>query len=212
MRACHAGCPPRERTGPQAVPRASAPARQRRPRPAGDVAFPVVTSVRRDAARITRWHGAGDVLRPLSRSLAPGLGVTRCPEHRHDQHPEAYESDNHRQDDPRRGAKKLLLRCLDGWRWGHVAHLLRTSPLPRGQHPCLKLLQNLADHRHRLYFAGANPLDRCDGAHRANQERCTQLGLFMHSHGAIQASALQRRDHLVPGQHDKSCPSSRWGG
>jgi hypothetical protein len=93
--------------------------------------FPVVTSARRDAARITRRHGAGDVLRPLSRSLAPGIGVTRCPEHRHDQHPEAYESDNHRQDDPRRGAKKLLLRCLDGWRWGHVAHLLIPRPTPR---------------------------------------------------------------------------------
>lgn len=87
------------------------------PGQAGHLVFPVVTSARRDAARITRWHVAGDVPRPLSRSLAPGIRVTRCPEHRHDQHREADDSDNHRQDDPRRGAKKLLLRCPDSWQW-----------------------------------------------------------------------------------------------
>jgi hypothetical protein len=115
--------------GPVPLPASDVPGR------ADDVAaFPVITSARREAARITRLHGAGDVLRPLWCSLAPGIGVTRCPEHRHDQHREADDSDNHRQDDPRRGAKKLLLRCPDGWWWRHVADLLMphgwTRPAP----------------------------------------------------------------------------------
>src|SRR6266516_2647268 len=125
--------------GPVPLPASGVPGR------AGHLVFPIITSARRNALRITRWHGAGDVPRPPPRSLAPDIRVTRCPEHRHDQHPEAYDRDNRRQDDPRRGAKKLLLRCPDNWRWD----TLRTSwrlALPRRQHPCLKLPHNLADH------------------------------------------------------------------
>src|SRR6266487_6286260 len=111
--------------GPVPLPASGVPGR------AGHLVFPIITSARRNALRITRWHGAGDVPRPPPRSLAPDIRVTRCPEHRHDQHPEAYDRDNRRQDDPRRGAKKLLLRCADFWRWGHGAHLLAASATPQ---------------------------------------------------------------------------------
>src|SRR5689334_8108597 len=116
--------------GPVPLPASGVPGR------AGRLVFPVITPAWRDAARSTRWRGAGNLPRALSGSVAPGLRVTRGPEHRRDQHPEAYDRDNHHQDDPRRGAKKLLLRGPDSWRWGHVAHLLaagstpQTAPMP----------------------------------------------------------------------------------
>ena len=51
-----------------------------------------------DAARIIRLHGIVDLPRPLSCCRAPGIGVTGCPERRNEQHREAYDRDNHRQD------------------------------------------------------------------------------------------------------------------
>ena len=75
--------------GPVPLPASAVPGR------AGDVAFPVVTSARRDAARITRLHGTVELPRPLSRCRAPGIGATGCPEHRNDQHREADDRDNH---------------------------------------------------------------------------------------------------------------------
>jgi hypothetical protein len=98
---------------------------------ASHLVFPIVTSARRNALRITRWHGAGDVPRPPPRSLAPDIRVTAAQNIGTINTPRPTTATTRRQDDPRRGAKKLLLRCPDSWRWGHVAHLLAASPTPR---------------------------------------------------------------------------------
>jgi hypothetical protein len=145
MRACHAGCPFGDVTvlkplrGRVPLPASGVPGR------AGHLVFPTVTSARRNALRITRWHGTGDVPRPPPRSLAPDIRVTRCPEHRHDQHPRPTTATTAVRMIPvvvPRSSSCDVRIAGDG-------DTLRTSwrlALPRRQHPCLKLPHNLADH------------------------------------------------------------------
>jgi len=105
-----AGCPARRRLAPR-------PAKRRQ------VLLPVVTSPRRDAALITRWHDTIDLPWPPRQFEAPDIRRAGCPEGRRDQRRQAGDRGNHRQDDPRRSSKQ-----------------------PRGRHPCPEPAHDLADH------------------------------------------------------------------